>query len=223
MVVAARVCNVSPARAATGRPLSHRFDRSSGRKVDAQRHGFTRGTSGRRSERPCRRKPCQSGRASSWSRLPLLVHDAIALLPPGRTAQLPHEGMTLKLGSRRPVLIDSIEVPAASANVSDEHVDVVQDDPSPTAVCDDAVPHVCDSQDDGASFISGTVSVLKASCLRIVLRASSCWSYAPFCFPCAGTSHSKFFRWLSFPMLWITPIHPAAPSPPSDRACQILR
>jgi hypothetical protein len=28
----------------------------------------------------------------SWSQLPLLVHDAIALLPPGRTVQLPHEG-----------------------------------------------------------------------------------------------------------------------------------
>jgi hypothetical protein len=157
-----------------------------------------------------------------WSRLPLLVHDAIALLPPGRTAQLPHEGMTLKLGSRRPVLIDSIEVPAASANVSDEHVDVVEDHPSPTAVCDDAIPHVCDFQDDGASFISGTTPFLRLSlpCLRIVLRAAG---HAPFCFPCAGISHSKFFRWLSFPMLWITLIHPAAPSPPSDRACQILQ
>ena len=81
------------------------------------------------------------GMPPSWSRLPLLVHDAIALIPPGRTAQLSHERMTLKLGSGRLILIDSIEVPAASANVSDEHVDVIEDDPSPTAVCDDAIPH----------------------------------------------------------------------------------
>jgi hypothetical protein len=59
--------------------------------------------------------------------------------------------MTLKLGSRCPVLIDSIEVPAAGANVSDEHVDVVEDDPALTSVRDDAIPHVCDSHDDGVS------------------------------------------------------------------------
>ena len=91
------------------------------------------------------------GMPASWSRLPLLVHDAIALIPPSRTAQLSHERMTLKLGSRRPVLIDSIEVPAASANVSDEHVDAVEDDPAPATVRDDAIPHVCDSHDDGVS------------------------------------------------------------------------
>jgi hypothetical protein len=38
--------------------------------------------------------------------------------------------MTLKLGSRGPVLVESIEVPAASANVSDKHIDVVEDDPA---------------------------------------------------------------------------------------------
>ena len=95
-----------------------------------------------------------------WSRLPLLVHNAIALLPPGRTAQLPHDGMTLKLGSRGPVLVDSVEVPAASANVPDKHVDVVEDDPAPAAIGDDAIPHVCDSQDDGAQSISGTTPFL---------------------------------------------------------------
>src|SRR5260370_30079273 len=91
----------------------------------------------------CRRKP--PAKLGAWSPLPLLVHDAIALLPPGRTAQLPHEGMTLKLGSRGPVLVDSVDVPAASANVPDEHVDVVEDDPAPAAVGDDAIPHVCDA------------------------------------------------------------------------------
>jgi len=50
--------------------------------------------------------------------------------------------MTLKLGSCRPVLIDSIEVPAASANVSDEHIDVVKDDPALAAMGYDAIPHV---------------------------------------------------------------------------------
>ena len=45
--------------------------------------------------------------------------------------------------------------------MSDEHVDVVEDHPSPTAVCDDAIPHVCDSQDDGAPFISGTTPFLR--------------------------------------------------------------
>jgi len=90
-------------------------------------------------------------RPPSWSQLPLLVHDAIALLPPARPVQLPHEGLTLKLRSRCPVLIDTIEVPAASANVSDEHVDAVEDDPAPATVRDDAIPHVCDSHDDGAN------------------------------------------------------------------------
>ena len=82
------------------------------------------------------------GAPPSWSQLPLFVRDAFAFLPPDRTVQLPHDGMTLKLGSRSPVLIDSIEVPAASTNVSDEHVDVVEDDPAPTTVRDDAIPHV---------------------------------------------------------------------------------
>jgi hypothetical protein len=31
--------------------------------------------------------------------------------------------------------------------VPDEHVDVVEDDPAPAAIGDDAIPHVCDSQD----------------------------------------------------------------------------
>ena len=91
------------------------------------------------------------GAPPSWSQLPLFVRDAFAFLPPDRTVQLPHDGMTLKLGSRSPVLIDSIEVPAAGANVSDEHVDVVEDDPALTSVRDDAIPHVCDSHDDGVS------------------------------------------------------------------------
>jgi hypothetical protein len=78
--------------------------------------------------------------------------------------------MTLKLGSRRRVLIDSIEVPAASANVSDEHVDTVEDDPAPTTVRDDAIPHVCDSNDDGASFISGrSVMSSRPSAVRLLL------------------------------------------------------
>jgi hypothetical protein len=50
--------------------------------------------------------------------------------------------VTLKLRSRRPVLIDTIEVPAASANMSDEHVDAVEDDPAPATVRDDAIPRV---------------------------------------------------------------------------------
>jgi hypothetical protein len=82
------------------------------------------------------------GTPPSWSQLPLFVRDAFAFLPPDRTVQLPHDGMTLKLGSRSPVLIDSIKMPAASTNVSDEHVNVVEDDPAPTTVRDDAIPHV---------------------------------------------------------------------------------
>jgi hypothetical protein len=70
--------------------------------------------------------------------------------------------MTLKLGSRRPVLIDSIKVPAASANVSDEHADVIEDDPAPTMVRDDAISQVCDSLDNGALFISARTRGLPA-------------------------------------------------------------
>src|SRR4029077_8547205 len=58
--------------------------------------------------------------------------------------------MTLKLGARGFVFVESVEVPAGSANVPDKHVDVVEDDPAPAAIGDDAIPHVCDSQDDGS-------------------------------------------------------------------------
>src|SRR4029077_14869757 len=90
------------------------------------------------------------GAPPSWSQLPLLVHDAIALLLPARPVQLPHEGLTLKLRSRCPVLIDTIEVPAASANVSDEHVDAVEEDPAPATVRAEAIQQVCDSHAVGA-------------------------------------------------------------------------
>ena len=61
--------------------------------------------------------------------------------------------MTLKLGSRGLVLVNSVEAPATSANVPDKHVDVVEDDPAPAAIGDDAIPHVCDSQDDGGPVL----------------------------------------------------------------------
>ena len=47
--------------------------------------------------------------------------------------------MTLKFGSRATVLVDTIKVPAASANVPDKHVDVVEDDPALAAISDDAI------------------------------------------------------------------------------------
>ena len=56
--------------------------------------------------------------------------------------------MALKLGSRGLVLVDTVGVPAASANVPDEHVDVVEDDPALAAMGYDAIPHVGDSEND---------------------------------------------------------------------------
>jgi hypothetical protein len=44
--------------------------------------------------------------------------------------------------------------------VPDKHVDVVEDDPAPAAIGDDAIPHVCDPQDNGAPSLSGTTPFL---------------------------------------------------------------